>query len=78
MTRKGRKEVRLFVAIAYGKGVTMCEQFRPDQKFDGVNYREFVLDHFPLALEKNTNPVQKLVLQDGDLVQKSRDATQFC
>ena len=65
---------RLFVAIAYGKGVIMCEQFPPDLRFDGVNYRQFVLEHFPLALEKSTNPVQKLVLQDGDPVQKSRQA----
>ena len=80
MTRKGKKEgnngnqVRLFVAIAYGKGVIMCEQFPRHLKFNGVNYREFVLQHFPLALQKSNNPVQKLILQDGDPVQKSRQA----
>ena len=79
-TRKGKKEgnsgrkVRLFVAIAYGKGVIMCEQFPPELTFNGVNYRQFVLQHFPLALEKSTNPKQKLVLQDGDPVQKSKQS----
>ena len=80
ITRKGKKvgnggkKVRLFVAMAYGKGVIMCEQFPADQIFNGVNYRQFVLNHFPLALQKSTNPAQKLVLQDGDPVQKSKQA----
>ena len=80
MTRKGKKEgnngkkVRLFVAIAYRKGVIMCEQFSPDLTFNGPNYRQFVLDKFPLALQRSANPVEKLVLQDGDPVQKSAQA----
>lgn len=80
VTRKGKKEgnggnkVRLFVAIAYGKGVIMCEQFPPELTFNGVNYRQFVLEHFPLALKKSANPTQKLILQDGDPVQKSKQA----
>ena len=80
VTRKGKKEgnngkkIRLFVAIAYGKGVIMCEQFPPGLTFNGVNYRQFVLDHFPLALKKSANPKQKLILQDGDPVQKSKQA----
>lgn len=80
VTRKGKKEgnngkkVRMFVAMAYGKGVVMCEQFPPELTFNGINYRQFVMDHFPRALAKSTNPTQKLILQDGDPVQQSKQA----
>ena len=80
MTRKGKKtgnngkKVALFVAIAYGKGVVMCEQFDSQTTFNGVNYKEFVKDHFPAALADSANPVRKLVLQDGCPVQKSAEA----
>ena len=80
MSRKGKKEgnnarsVKLFVAIAYNKGVVMCEQWNPEVRFLGVNYKEFVKRHWPAALENSTNPKNKLVLQDGCPVQKSKQA----
>ena len=80
MTRKGKKEgnngkkVFMFVAVAYGKGVVMCEQFDPEIKFNGKNYKEFVAKHFPNTLRKSANPRSKVVLQDGDPVQKSAQA----
>ena len=50
----------------------MCEHWNPDVKFNGVNYKE----HWPFVLENSTNPVNKLVLQDGDPVQQSKQAHQ--
>ena len=82
MTCKGKKEgnngrcAKLFVAIAYGKGVVMCEHWNPDVNFNGVNYKELVKKHRPSALENSTNLVNKLVLQDGNPVQKSKQAQQ--
>ena len=79
LSRKGKKEgnggkkVRLFVAISYGKGVIMCEEYPRDERYIGVNYRQFVLDKFPDAFQKCCNN-QKLVLQDGDPVQTSKQA----
>lgn len=80
ITGKGKKEgnsgkaVRVFVAIAYNKGVIMAEQWENDVRFVGSNYRTFVEEHFPRVLEQSTNARNKLVLQDGDPVQKSKQA----
>ena len=60
------------MAIAYGKGVIMCEQWDPKVKFTRRNYKEFVKEHFSNTLELSTN--NKLILQDGCLVQKSKQA----
>ena len=79
ITRKGKKEgnsgkkVRLFVAVSYGKGVIMCEEFPRDVTFNGVNYRQFVVEKFPSAFAQSCNS-QKLVLQDGCPIQKSKQA----
>ena len=79
LSRKGKKEgnggkkLRLFVAISYGKGVIMCEEFPREQRYYGVNYKNFVIEHFPEAFRKCCND-QKLVLQDGDPVQTSKQA----
>ena len=80
LTAKGKKEgyngksVRLFVAIAHNKGVIMVEQWDPETRFTGENYRKFVVKHFPKAFRKSANPRNKLVLQDGCPVQKSVQA----
>ena len=66
--------MRLFVAIAYGKGVILCKQFDPELRFIGANYKEFVKENFPIALERSANSVNKLVLQDGCPVQRSKQA----
>ena len=79
-TRKGKKEgnngrpVKLLVAIAYQKGVTICEQCDPNTSFLGIHYKEFVKKTFPVAFEWSAEPKNKLVLQDGYPVQKSRQA----
>ena len=80
LTRKGRKtgnndrQVKLFVAIAYGNGVLMCQQWDPEVKFTGRNYKEFVKEHSPNTPELSTNPENKLHLQDGCPVQKPKHA----
>ena len=80
ITTKGKKEgnngrcAKSFVAIAFGKGVVMCEHWDPDIHFNGKHYRDFVTTHWPAALQNSTIPINKLVLQDGDPMQKSRQA----
>ena len=80
ITAKGRKEgnngtlVRLFVAISHGKGVVMCEEFNPEQKYNGENYASFVKENFPEAMQISSNGRNKLILQDGDPVQNSKKA----
>ena len=83
-TRKGKKEgnsgkkIRLFVAVAYKKGVIMCEQFDPEERFCGESYGRFIVKHFPSAFKDSANPRGKLVLQDGDPVQRSKKAEDAC
>ena len=52
----------------------MCGHWYPDIHFNGKNYRDFITTYWPAALQNSTNPINKLVLQDGDPVQKSRQA----
>ena len=59
----------LFVAIAYRKGVMLCEQY--EERFTGEYYAEFVRKHFPRAFASSANPRGKLFLQDGDPRQNS-------
>ena len=66
--------MRLFVAIAYGKGVNLCKKFDPKLRFIGANYKDFIKENFPIALERSANPINKLILQDGCPVQKSKQA----
>jgi len=78
LSRKGKKEgnngkaVKMFVGIAYGKGVVMCKQWDPEVRWLGVNYRKFVRRTFPEALKCSANPKKKLVLQDGCPVMNSK------
>ena len=50
----------------------MCQQWDPEIKFTRRNYKEFVKEHFSNTLELSTN--NKLILEDGCLVQKSKQA----
>ena len=78
ITTKGKKEgvngqnASFFVAIAYNKGVVLCEQFKG--KFNGESYSEFVREHFPDAFKSSANPRGMLFLQDGDPTQNSKKA----
>ena len=62
-------------AIAYGKGVVLCEQFRG--KLNGQTLSDFIHEQFPKAFANSANPRGKLLLQVGDPSQnskKTRDA----
>ena len=78
VTAKGRKEgtggtyANFIVAIAYGKGVVLAEQYLG--KINGEKFAKIVRDSFPAALENSANPVNKLILQDGDPSQNSKQA----
>lgn len=80
MSAKGKKEgnngpgAKFFVGISYNKGVIMCDQWDSTVKFNGINYNTFVKERWRPALEKCTNPRNKLVLQDGCPVQNSKQA----
>ena len=71
----GGSVAHFMVAIAYGKGTVMCEQYAGNisgEKFSGIIRQEF-----PALFERSANPKGKLFLQDGDPSQnskKSRDA----
>ena len=79
---KGKKDLSLpervkkkvTAGISYQKGVIMCEDWDPKIHFNGNNYKEFVKLHWPAAQENSINPKSKLVLQDDDPVQKSKQA----
>ena len=68
LTRKVRKtgnngrQVKSFLAIAYGKGIIMCQQWDSDVKFIGRNYKEFVKEHFPNTLELRTKYLRKTLI----------------
>jgi hypothetical protein len=76
-TCKGKKEgsggkmANFLVAIAYNKGVILCEQY---EHMDGEFFQEFAMEHFPTAFKKSSNPKGKLFLQDGDPSQNSAKA----
>ena len=68
LTSKGKKEgvngkmAHFFVAICYGQGVVLCEQFH--EKLNGENFGNFVEKYFPDAFKKSANPTKgKLFLQ---------------
>ncbi len=65
----GSRMVHFIVAIAYRKGVMLCEQY--EERFTGTYYAEFVRKYFPRAFTNSANPRGKLFLQDGDPRQNS-------
>ena len=77
-TCKGKKEgsggrvVHFFVAISYGKGVILCEQYL--ESLTGELFKEFVKTQFPATFARSCNPTKKLFLQDGDPSQNSKKA----
>ena len=48
-----RRTIHLYLAIAYGKGVVMCEQFL--WKYNGGSYSKFVRKYFPATFVKANN-----------------------
>ena len=65
----GGKVAKFMVTIAYGKGVTMCEEL--ETQLNGKSFAEFVRMHFPACFEDSSNPDGKVFLQDGDPSQNS-------
>ena len=69
-TAKGKKEgvggtmAKFMVAIAYGKGVIACHQYKGH--IDGEKFSQIIKDTFPDMFASSANPVRKLFLQDGD------------
>ena len=71
----GGKVAHFMVAIGYGCGVVLCEQYHG--RLNGKLFADFVRDHFKETFEKSANPRGKMFLQDGDPSQNSalaRDA----
>jgi hypothetical protein len=65
----GSRMALFIVAIAYRKGVMLCEQY--EERFTGKYYAEFVRKYFPRAFTNSANPRGKLFLQNGDRRQNS-------
>ena len=68
----GGRVAKFMVTIAYGKGVTLCEEFKT--RLNGKSFAEFVRLHFPACFKETANPKEKLFLQDGDPSQNSAKA----
>ena len=68
----GGKVAHFIVAIAYNKGVILCEQYQG--KVNGEMFANFVLEHFERTFKCSANPSGKLFLQDGDPNQNSKKA----
>ena len=68
----GGKVAHFMVAVAYDKGVVLCEQYKGN--INGEKFADFIRDNFKEALEKGANPRGKLFLQDGDPSQNSKKA----
>jgi transposase len=74
-TAKGKKEgginVNFMVAISYGKGVVLCEQY--EGTITGPKFAEIVKS-FPKAFNKSSNPKARRFLMDGCPRQNSKVA----
>ena len=66
----GGKVAYFFVAIAYQKGVVLCEQYHG--KLNGPMFANFISEHFESAFQNGQNQSGKLFLQDGDPSQNSK------
>ena len=68
----GGKVAHFMVAIAYMKGVILCEQY--EGRVNGEMFANFIYKHFESTFERSANPAGKLFLQDGDPSQNSKKA----
>ena len=66
----GGRVAKFMVAIAYGKGIILCEEFKPT--LNGTSFAKFVRTYFPPCFQDSANPEGKWFLQDGDPSQNSR------
>ena len=68
----GGRVAHFLVAIAYGKGVLLAEQY--EGQLNGEKFADFIKANFPTVFAASSNPRGKLFLQDGDPSQNSRKA----
>ena len=66
------KMAHFIVAIAYNRGVVLCEQYH--ESFTGEYFANFIRTHFHDTFSSTQNPSHKLFLQDGDPRQNSKKA----
>ena len=71
-TGTGGKMVHFIVAIAYNRGVVLCEQYQ--DRLTGDYFANFIKKHFDEAFAISAYPEGKLFLQDGDPRQNSTPA----
>lgn len=65
----GGKVAHFMVAMAYNKGVILCEQYFG--RINGQKFADFITEHFTATFEQSANPRGRLFLQDGDPSQNS-------
>ena len=65
----GGRTAHFIVAMCYGKGVLVCEQY---EKMNGSYFADFVKRNFNDMFSKSINPNSKLCMQDGDLSENSK------
>ena len=68
----GGRVAHFMVAIAYGKGVILCEQYFG--RLNGAKFAQFIRTHFPNTFSASANPTGKIFLQDGCPIQNSKKA----
>ena len=79
VTAKGTKELaggrrlHLMVAVAYGKGVVLCQ---PYEKLNGCFFAQFIRQHFNITFAKAGPKVQskRIFVMDNDPSQTSKKA----
>ena len=65
----GGKQAHFLVAVAYKKGVILCEQYHG--RMTGKLFADFVRESLPEVFSKSANPKGRYFLQDGDPSQNS-------
>ena len=63
---------KFMVTIAYGKGVTLCEEYK--EPLNGASFADFIRNYFPPCFQKSVDAEEQLFLQDGDPSQNSKIA----
>ena len=66
------KVAHFFAAIAYGKGIVLCEQYHG--KLNCQSFANFVREHFPRLFATCSIPKGNFFLQDTDRSQNNRRA----
>ena len=70
----GGRVAKFMVTIAYGKGVTLCEEYQAT--LNGASFADFIRTYFPPCFKNSINGEEQVFLQDGDPSQNSQIAMQ--